>query len=133
MNIAESFANYLASTLDLTLGTDLFIGNAPSSNKAVDSVWWLSASGGDKENTLPTGGSMKSYRLDISYRNRDYKAVYNALHSLEEQLNCADCVQLNGFEVIRIEATNFPIDNDLDNEDRKIGLLQANVRVYKDC
>lgn len=133
MNLVEVFANYLQDTLGLgTIGEDLLLSNAPSSNRKKDRLWWLVASGGEKETTMVTGGSMKNYRIDIFHRDLDYKAVYNAMQALEIELNCSDCVQLEGYEVIRLEAVNLPIDNDIDDERRKVGLLQVNIRVYKE-
>lgn len=131
-NLATSFATYLATTTSSTLGQDLFIGQAPSSNKVPDAVWTVTISGGDKEVRLKTGESVKSYLLEVRYRNRDYETVYNKLHDLEEDLNDGNCTQLSGFETISIEATTFPIDDDLDAEDRKIGMLVATVLTYKE-
>jgi hypothetical protein len=134
MTLAQSFAAYLQDTLHLgEIGVDIFIGNAPSSDKAKDAVYWFLTSGGDKEVKLVTGASIKNYRLDLFYRSRDHKAVQEAMHALEETLNCADCIQLAGFEVMQAEAITFPIDNDLDDEDRKVGSLQVNIRTYKEC
>lgn len=132
MNIAEAFAPYLATKTGSTIGQDLFVGQAPSSNDVNDSVWSVTASGGDKELNLRTGESLKNYFLEVRYRNRNYETVYNELYDLEEALNAGDCDQLSGFETIQIQATTFPIDDDLDSEDRKIGLLVATVLIYKE-
>lgn len=132
MNIAESFATYLATQSGSTIGQDLFIGQAPSSNKVPDSVWSVTASGGAKEISLRSGESVKNYLLEVRYRNRDYETVYNKLHSLEEALNDGDCKELAGFTIISIEATTFPIDDDLDAEDRKIGMLVATIITHKE-
>jgi hypothetical protein len=134
MNVPEAIARFMQDELSLgTLQQDIWVGQAPSSKKAVDDLWWIIASGGDKEIDLVTGGSLKNYILSIYRRSKDYKALYNTMQTLEETFNCAACVTLPGFEVMQIEASNFPIDNDLDREDRKLGLLQINLRVYKDC
>lgn len=133
MNIPEAFATYLETVTGSTLGQDLFIGEAPSSNQVLDSIWWIIASGGAKETRLISGESVKNYRVDVYYRNRDYEQVYNAMQDLEETLNCDGCTQLDGYETMDIEATTFPIDTDLDDEDRKVGLLQATLRIHKEC
>lgn len=133
MNLAESFVEYLENLGIAVFGQDLFIGEAPSSNVALDSVWWIVASGGTPETRLTTGESIKNYLVEVFYRNRDYRAVYDAMHSLEEQLNCSGCVDLTDFETIDISATTFPIDNDLDSEDRKLGSIQATIRTHKSC
>jgi len=133
MNLVEAFATYL-QTLGLgTLGQTIFIGEAPSSENVSDSIWWIVANGGSPELKASTGELVKNYQVQVYYRNRNYKTVHDNIFSLEEQLNCDGCTQLEGFETIDIEATTFPIDNDLDVEDRKVGLLQANIRTYKEC
>lgn len=133
MNLAEAFATYLASMTGSTLGQDLFIGEAPSSNKVPDSIWWIISNGGNPIQKNSTGESLKRYQVQIFYRNRDYKTIANAIYDLEEDLNCDGCTQLTGIDTVDIEATSFPIDNDIDGEDRKIGLLQVSLTTYKDC
>lgn len=132
MNIAESFAQYLEDESIATIGQDLFVGHAPSSNKVPDSIWWVEASGGDSILKAKTNARMKSYLVEVRYRNRNYQTVYNNIHTLEELLNSGACSQLDGFETIEIEATTFPVDDDLDGEDRKRGLLVANITIYKE-
>lgn len=132
MNLAESFATYLATKSGSTIGQDLYIGQAPSSNKVPDAVWSVTASGGAKEIALQSGESIKNYLVEVRYRNRDYETVYNKLHDLEEALNEGICPTLSGFDTISIEATTFPVDDDLDSEDRKIGLLVATIITSKE-
>ena len=133
MNISESFAEYLVNLGIGTLGQNIFIGNAPSSNQAPDSIWWIVANGGSPIRRNSTGEMLKSYKIDVFFRDRDYKTVYNELNSLEESINCDGCPELDEYDTISIEANSFPIDNDLDNEDRKVGLLQINLTTYKEC
>jgi hypothetical protein len=132
-NIAKSFAGYMQDTLALgTEGNDIRIGHAPSDEKAPDALWWIKTSGGNKIARLTTGESVKNYNISIYRRNHDYQALYNEMQSLEEQMNTASLIpNLTGYVVLRAEATNFPIDDDLDAEDRKIGLLQITIQVYK--
>lgn len=133
MNIAKSFATYLQDSLSIgTIGQTIFVGFAPSSNKVADAIYWVTASGGDTERRLYTGERMKSYLVEIRYRNRDYETVYENLHTIEEDLNEGNCTQLSGFETVQIDATTFPIDEDLDSEDRKVGLLAATITTYKE-
>lgn len=131
MSVQSTFASYLASQVGATIGQDMFIGQAPSSNKVADSIWWVTASGGDILKDLMTNGKVKNYLVEVFYRNRDYDVVYDKLHDLEEDLNSAGCVDLAGFDCVKVDASTFPIDNDLDAEDRKIGLLQARLTIYK--
>lgn len=132
MSVASSFATYLASTVGSTIGQDLFIGLAPSSQQATDSLWWIVPSGGQKEIKLPTGEALKRYTIDIYYRNMDYQTVYEELSDLEETLNLDGCTQLSGYETVDVEAFIFSIDQDLDAEERKIGLLQVNITLFKE-
>lgn len=133
MNVPQAFVQYLEDSGLATFGQDLFIGEAPNSNIVGDAIWWVKASGGTPEARLPTGGTIKNYLIEVFYRNRNYQAVYEAMKTLEEQLNCDGCTPLEGYETMDIQATVFPIDNDLDSEDRKIGLLQTTIRVYQAC
>lgn len=133
MNIDQSFAGYLESTLGISLGQDLWIGKAPSSNKVQDNIWWIISSGGDRVTDNVSGEAMKVYSVEVYCRSRNYKSIYDQLQDLEVALNCDGCVQLDGYETVDIKATTFPIDDDLDGEDRKVGLLQASLMVYQVC
>lgn len=81
---------------------------------------------------LKTGESVKQYIIDIRLRSRDYETVYENLQALEEDINADLCSQLTGYDTIDVEATNFPIDDDLDSEDRKVGLLRVTLTIYKE-
>lgn len=131
MNILTAFVAYLEASGIATLGQDLFVGSAPSSNQTSDAIYWLKANGGQPDPSLPTGERFKSYGIQVYYRDRDHQAVYTKLFDLEERLNTPG-VSLSGFETIEVQTTTFPIDNDLDDEDRKVGLLQATIKIYKD-
>ena len=52
---------------------------------------------------------------------------------MEEELNCSGCVKLNGFELVGINVTQFPADQDLDSENRMVGMLSVQLEVYKGC
>lgn len=133
MNLAYSFATYIQDELSLaTIGQDLFIGQIPSSNKAPDEVWSVTASGGDKVTKLSTGESVKQYIVEVRYLSRDYESVYENMQSIEESINADLCTQLTGYDTLDLEATTFPIDDDLESEDRKIGLLQITITTYKE-
>jgi len=133
MSVSSSFASYLAGVTGTTLGQDLFIGEAPSSNRVADTVWWIVENGGGIVQKNATGETRKSYQFNVYCRDRDYGAILTAMSALEEDLNCDACTQLSGYDTIDIEATTFPIDNDLDAEDRKKGLLQVTITTYKEC
>lgn len=133
MSLVADFATYLAGVTSTTLGQTLFIGQAPSSDKVADSIWWIVENGGGVIQKNATGEARKSYQFNVFCRNRDYEVIKTAMSDLEEDLNCDNCSQLSGYDTIDIEATSFPIDNDLDSEDRKVGLLQVTITIYKEC
>lgn len=134
MNLVQAFATYLDNDLGIaTLGQDLFIGRAPSSNEVSDDIWWVLSNGGGPIKKNDTGESMKSYQVEVYYRHTNDKIIEDSMFQLEEALNCDGCTQLTGFDTIDIEATTFPIDDDFDSEDRRVGLLQATILIYKEC
>lgn len=129
MNIAKSFIEYMEIESLGTFGTDLYIGAAPLD--APDRIWWVVSAGGTPIGKNHTGEKVKNYILSIYYRNNDAEDVYNTIESFEALLNAGNCTQLNGYDTIEIEATSFAADQDLDNEDRTIGLIQATITVYQ--
>jgi len=133
MNITKSFALYLESIGVATLGQTLFIGEAPNTNKVDNPVFWLVSTGGNKTTQLSTGESVKLYQFNLYYRSREYGDVYDTMFELERQLNCSGCETLQGFDNIETQASVLSIDSDLDNEDRKIGLLQTSVTIFENC
>lgn len=133
MSLVSAFATYLQGVTGSTLGQTLFIGEAPSSKKVADAIWWVIENGGGIVAKNATGETRKSYQFNVFFRSRDYEAIKNAMSTLEEDLNCDNCSQISGYDTIDIEATTFPIDNDLDSEDRKVGLLQVTITTYKEC
>lgn len=132
-DIAQSFANYLQGLGIATLGQDLWIGEAPNSNEVPDNIWWILAFGGSPIRKNGTGEATKQYQIQVFARNTNPRVIASAMSQLEEDLNCDGCSQLDGFDTIDIEATVFPIDQDIDSEDRKVGLLQATLTTYKEC
>jgi hypothetical protein len=131
MNLIEAFADYMDNELLTgTLGDDLFIGGAPI--EAPDACWWLTMSGGSTNLSLETGEKVKDYQIDVFYRDIDEQAVYSNLQELEEDINSDRCTQLTGYETIDMEATLFSVDQDIDQEDRKVGLLTITIRIYKE-
>lgn len=133
MTIIESFCKYMQTLGVGTLGQDIFIGEAPSSRKAQDSLWWVLDSGGSRLSINRTGESIKQYSLNVYYRDIDYKAVAEKMFEFEESISCSNCAQLEGFQVVEIEVISYQVDQDLDSEDRKVGLLQVNIKTYKSC
>ncbi len=132
MNVSQSFAEYLENVGIATLGQNLFIGQAPSTNKVPDSIYWIVVTGGSPTKTV-TGGASKEYTISVYMRSRDYREVYQSMQELEVLLNCDACTELTGYETLDITAAVLSIDDDLDSEDRKVGVLQATITTYKSC
>lgn len=127
--VGEAFIKFLEDNNIGTFNTDLYLGQLPLD--AQDEAWLVVVSGGGPELVTADGGMMKVYTFNIYRRSLAGKEIERSLFSLEEKLNCSTCVNLDGFETIYSRATQFAQDIDLENEDRRIGLLQAQVRLYE--
>ncbi len=127
--VGEAFIKWLEDNGIGTWNNDLYLGNLPL--EAPDDAWLVVVSGGSPELVTADGGMMKLYTFNIYRRSLAGKEIERSLFGLEEKLNCSTCVNLEGFETIYSRATQFAQDTDLENENRRIGLLQAQVRLYK--
>jgi hypothetical protein len=127
--VGEAFVKFLQDKGIGTFGDNLYLGELPL--KAPDNSWLVVVSGGSPELVTADGSMVKLYTLNIYHRSLAGKEVERDLFNLEEDLNCTTCVNLEGFETIYSRATNFAQDIDLENENRRIGLLQAQVRLFK--
>lgn len=127
--VGEAFVKFLEGQIPATFGENLFLGELPKD--APDSAWLVLVSGGTPQLITMDDSMIKLYTFNIYRRSLAGKEVERELFSLEETLNCASCVNLDGFETIYTRAINFAQDTDLENENRRIGLLQAQVRLFK--
>ena len=114
-------------------GQNIFLYRVPNSKKTETEVMWLIPSGGMTTSVSQTGERIKAYQILIYFRSNSAQRVDEVLSHLEEVFNCAGCVQLEGFELVNVEATQFPVDQDLDSENRMVGFIQVQVQVYKGC
>lgn len=128
--IGEAFIKFLQDKGIGTFGTDLFLGELPLD--APDNAWLVTVQGGNADTVTLDWSMIKLYTFSIYRRSLAGKDIERELFSLEESLNCATCVNLEGFETIYSRATQFAQDIDLENENRRIGLLQAQVRLFKE-
>lgn len=129
MNITRAFVDYME---DLGLGvfnTDIFIGSAPLD--ATDIIWWVVSSGGASQPKNTTGERVKNYTLNVYYRSTTAQDVYDTLQAFEEEVNSKNCVQLDGYMTVDMEAVSFPADQDLDDVDRTVGLVVVRATVYQ--
>lgn len=128
--VGEAFIRFLEENNVGTFNQDLYLGMLPLD--APDEAWLVVVTGGSPELVTADGGMMKIYTFSIYRRSLAGKEIERSQFSLEEKLNCSTCVNLEGFETIYSRATQFAQDMDLENENRRIGLLQAQVRLYKE-
>ena len=128
--VGEAFIKFLEQEGVGTFNQDLYLGMLPLD--APDEAWLVVVTGGSPEMVTADGGMLKLYTFSIYRRSLAGKEIERSLFSLEETLNCSTCVNLEGFETIYSRATQFAQDMDLENENRRIGLLQAQVRLYKE-
>lgn len=129
MNIAESFVEYMEDLSMGTFGSTIYINSVPQD--APDAVWWVVKSGGSPVRKNSTGERVKDYILSVYYRDTDAEQVYELMQDFEEEINSKGCIQLNGYDTIEMEASVFTADQDLDNEDRVVGLLNVRISVYQ--
>lgn len=127
--VGESFIRFLEQKDIGEFGKDLFLGQMPL--EAPDEAWLVVVSGGAPDVVTADGGMIKVYTFNIYRRSLAGKEIEQQLYSLEQALNCDTCVTLDGFDTIYSRATQFAQDIDLENENRRIGLLQAQIRLFK--
>lgn len=127
--VGEAFIEFLQDKGYGTFGTDLFLGEMPLD--APDEAWLVTVGGGNPEMVTLDGAMLKLYTFNVYRRSLAGKELERKLFSLEETLNCASCVNLSGFETIYSRATQFAQDMDLENENRRIGVIQAQVRLFR--
>jgi len=127
--VGEAFIKFLEGKNIGIFNQNLYLGMLPL--EAPDEAWLVVVSGGAPELVTVDGGMIKVYTFNIYRRSLAGKEIERKLFSLEEDLNRAECVQLDGFETIYSRATQFAQDTDFENENRRIGLLQAQIRLFK--
>lgn len=131
MTITQSFVDFLENQGVAIFGQDLFVRRVPNSKSTPDALYWIIPAGGFPIARMRTGEMIKRYSFNIFYRSTKAQDVEEKLFALEELLNCQRCVELEGFEVLEIEVSQLPSDNDQDGEDRETGLIQVNINTYK--
>lgn len=129
-NIADEFAKWMDNMGFGVLGSSLFIGGAP--DVAQDDCWWIVTSGGNNIGKNVTGEKQKNYLISVYYRNTNQSEIYNRLEEMEFIVNRPECIQLGNYEVLEAETTLFPADQDLDIEERSVGLIQITLTIYQE-
>lgn len=127
MNIVESFANWLQGQSVATLGQDLFISRARTKPST---MYWLIAQGGNSGPKNVNQGGQTTHTISVYYRNTNPQEVYDRLHELQEMVITDGCIELEGFTVVTVNTVGPFTDQDLDNQDRTVGLLQITITTY---
>ena len=133
MTIAKSFVDFLEEKGFGVFGQNIYLYRVPNSKKTQTDLFWVIPSGGMKISTNKTGEAIKAYQFLIYFRSNEAKKVDETLSAMEEMFNCSACVELDGFELVDINATQVPTDQDLDSENRMVGFIQVQLQVYKGC
>lgn len=133
MNLVRAFAQYLESIGVATLGQDLFISRAPSSNNAPDRIFWVKAAGGTSLPSTVNGSTQRTSVLELYHRDVRTEGVYDTMQTLGDDLTCSGCLTLEGYQVTDVSVDGPWTDQDLDNEERDVGLLQITITTYKEC
>lgn len=129
--ISQSFSNFLESKDIATSGQDLYINRVPNTKNTQESIYWIISAGGNPISKLSTGEMIRLFAIDIYYRSKSGRQVDEKLTELNDMLCLPDCVQLEGFETIDVSVSQYPASQDLDQEDRQVGLLRVNIQTYK--
>jgi hypothetical protein len=127
--VSEAFIKWLEDNAIGEFNTDLYLNEA--SDDAPDICYWVLTNGGTPIQKLVTGEQVKQYFVLVNRRHIKGKELERDMFKLENLLNTPNCLTLEGFEVQEVEANQFPSDADFDREDRRVGLLQANIKIYK--
>lgn len=133
MTVSQSFVKLLENSGYGKFGQDIFLYRVPNSLKTQTELFYIIPTGGNSVDKLATGESIRLYQFAIYYRSQSAQQVDETLSNLEEFLSCAKCVQLEGFQLMSIDVSQYPTNQDLDVENRAIGLLQVHVTAYKTC
>lgn len=133
MTISQSFVKFLEEKGYGIFGQNIYLYRVPNSKKTETEILWLIPTGGYPSAINKTPEMIKAYQFLIYYRSNSAKKVDEVMNDLEQTLNCSSCVNLEGFELVSIRATQLPADQDLDSENRMVGSINCQLEVYKSC
>lgn len=129
----DAFLAWLETAFSLTFGTNLFAGEAPSTNNEDVPLTWVVMSGGANQAKLLTGEKQQIFGFDIYHRDTSFENVQQFAYELTEKLTCSNCLQLQNYETIEVGVSSTPVDNDRDGEGRKVVLVQSTVILNNQC
>ena len=133
MTLSRAFVQLLEDKGYGIFGQNIYLYRVPNSKKTETEVLWVIPMGGYPSSVNKTGEMIKDYQMTIYFRSNSAKKVDEVLNDLEQTLNCSACVDLEGFELVSIRATQLPADQDLDSENRMVGTISVQLEVYKSC
>lgn len=133
MTLTQSFVKFLQNKGYGIPGQNIYLFRVPNSKKTETEILWLIPMGGFPSSVNQTGEMIKAYQIQIYYRSNSARKMDEVLNDLETTLNCSSCVNLEGFELVSIRATQLPADQDLDSENRMVGTISVQLEVYKRC
>lgn len=133
MTISRAFVKFLEDKGYGVFGQNIYLYRVPNSKKTEVELFYIIPSGGSVVSTNKTGESIRLYQMLVYFRSRKAERVDEVLSALADTLSCSSCVELEGFELVGIQATQFPTDQDTDAEDRMIGMVQCQLTAYKSC
>lgn len=126
----DSFASYLEDLGVATRGQDLYIGEAPrqTSDNLEDGQWWIVPAGGNSDGTDFNQWQRYLY-INVFYRDRDPRMLYEKFEDLRTKVAESGCPVLEGYECVRIEVSSELVDNDVDTEENKTGVMVIRLTV----
>lgn len=133
MTISQSFVKFLEEKGYGIFGQNIYLYRVPNSKKTETEILWLIPTGGYPSAINKTPEMIKAYQFLIYYRSNSARKVDEVMNDLEQTLNCSSCINLEGFELVSIRATQLPADQDLDSENRMVGSINCQLEVYKSC
>ncbi len=130
MTYLDSFADYLQNLGVATRGQDLFIGEAPrqTTDNLETGYWWIVAAGGASVGTTYNQWRRELF-INVFYRDRDPKCVYEKFEELRTKIYEAGCPELAGYRTVNIDVSSELIDSDVDTEDNKVGVMVIRLAV----
>jgi hypothetical protein len=133
MTVAQAFAGYLESIDVATLGTNLFISRWPSSNQIADPSFLIKDAPGQLVKRTIQGQPINQYLIELYMRSYGGGTVDQTMSTLRGQITGYG-VTLTGFTLAENPEVNGPwSDQDLDDEERTVGVLQVKLKILEEA
>lgn len=129
----DSFMKWLESFNNLSFGSTLFAGEAPSSDNDNLDITWVVMGGGNNQLKFITGEAYQIFNFSVYHRSLSFKKAQKFAYDLVEMVTCDGCFTLEGYNIIELSASSMPVDNDRDSEGRKVVLVQITAVLESKC